>query len=128
MGMYTELHFNAQLKRDTPKQVIDTLAYMNWQVQDEPSILPKHELFGKSRWDFMLRCSSSYFALSPASSVDWDEDSRCYYLHVRCNLKNYNDEIESFLDWIMPYIDSGGECLGYYRYEEENDPTLIYKK
>ena len=28
MGMYTELHLNAELKRDVPDEVTDTLIYM----------------------------------------------------------------------------------------------------
>lgn len=127
MGMYTEFHFNTELVKDTPRQVLDTLAYMTGQSQLEPSSAPDHPLFTTGRWNSMLGSSSYYFALSPASSVDWDDIAKCHYLHVRCNFKNYGGEIEHFLDWIMPWVEAGTECLGYYRYEENDHPTLIYR-
>lgn len=127
MGMYTELHFNAGMIRDLPRQIVDTLSYMTDQVRGAPVELPRHPLFDTQRWDFMLRCDSAYFPATPASSLDYDEDARRYYLHVRCNLKNYDGEIGKFLDWVMPYVDADTECLGYHRHEENDHPTLIYK-
>jgi len=42
------------------------------------------------------------------------------------NLKNYDNEIFKLLEWLAPYIDTNG-FLGFKRYEEDYDPTLIYK-
>ena len=50
-----------------------------------------------------------------------------YFLNVRCNLKNYHEEIEKFMNWLCPYIETEG-FLGYMRYEECDNPTLIYKE
>lgn len=127
MGMYTELHFNAELVRKPPQQVLDVLGYMTGAVETKPPTLPDHALFGTERWEGMLLCSSYYFPLSTASSIDWDDIANSHYLRVRCNLKNYGGEIEKFLDWVMPYVNAGDECLGYYRHEEDPHPTLIYK-
>lgn len=41
-------------------------------------------------------------------------------------LKNYDSEIEEFLDWLEPYIGTEG-FIGYMRYEEWEDPTLHMK-
>ena len=58
-----------------------------------------------------------------------DDISNAYYLCVRANLKNYGEEIRKFLDWITPYLEKyEGEFLGFYRYEESEQPTLIYHK
>ena len=46
-------------------------------------------------------------------------------LNVRCDLKNYEDEIELFLKWIYNYATTRG-FVGYMRYEEDYNPTLIY--
>jgi hypothetical protein len=40
-------------------------------------------------------------------------------------LKNYALEIENFLDFISPYVETDG-FIGYYRYEESENPALIY--
>ena len=47
------------------------------------------------------------------------------------NLKNYGGEINKFLLWIAPYLHTGAdykEFLGFTRYEEDDDPTLIYNE
>lgn len=46
-------------------------------------------------------------------------------VNIRANLKNYDNEIDKFLHWLAPYIDTEG-FIGYTRYEEYDDPTLIY--
>lgn len=127
MGMYTEFVFAAKLKRDVPKQVIDTL---RWMVDSDepPKELPDHPLFSYGmRTEYMLRCDSYYFNGKSGVSFEFDDISNAYYLTVRTNLKNYGDEIEEFIDWINPYLDTyGGDFLGYYLYEELSIPNLIY--
>lgn len=42
---------------------------------------------------------------------------------------HYNSEIQLFIDWISPYLNKNkGYSLGFYRYEETENPTLIYMK
>lgn len=129
MGMYTELHFNAELKDDVPEDVMDTLRFMVGLESEPPLNTPDHPLFSTYRWDFMLECDSYYFPASTRSELVYAEPNDDYYLCIRCNLKNYDKEIQKFIDWITPYVDSAeGECLGYYRYEECDQPTIIYYK
>lgn len=128
MGMYTEIHFNSELKKDTPKEVVEVLKYM---VEDceKPLELPDHELFKSERWEILFKCDSYYFDADTHSTLRFDEISGSYYLCVRSNLKNYDSEIEKFIDWIDPYLDKfDGDFLGFYRYEETEEPTLIKKK
>ena len=124
MGMYTELHFNAELKKDTPEEVIETLRKMvNGAAIENP---PDHELFQTSRWSFMLCCDSYYFSSDTHSTLRFDEISKSWFLCIRSNLKNYGGEIEKFIDWIHPYLDElEGEHLGHMRYEEDMLPSLI---
>lgn len=129
MGMYTEFHFNAELKRDLPDEVVQALTYM---VKNEGEAyafqLPDHPLFDCSRWHYMLQCDSYYFDMIPNSQFEHDNiGSGSYYLSIRSNFKNYEDEIEKFIDWIKPYLNKlPGDFLGFHRYEETEDPTLIY--
>lgn len=127
MGMYTELHFNSELKKDVPINVIDILRHMIGEYDDAPSNTPEHELFDTNRWNYMLQGTSYYFDADTNSTLRWDRISGSYYLCIRCNLKNYDNEIEKFVDWIKPYLEkSHGEFLGFSRYEEVEKPTLIY--
>ena len=124
MGMYTELVLGVKIK--PVKEVAQKLNYMlHENVED---IHFDHPLFSdKTRWDDMLLCDSYYFDGQTDSKLVYDTFIQSYYLNVRCNLKNYYNEIKLFLDWLCPYIETDG-FLGYTRYEEHDDPTLIYKE
>lgn len=125
MRMYTELVLGIEIE-DNDK-IIQTLRYMLGETEYQP--VDDHELFKTDRWDYMLKCDSYYFDGQTDSKLYMDdlyEDNPKFYLNVRCNLKNYNNEINKFLDWLNPYIKTFG-FLGYLRYEENEDPTLIYK-
>jgi len=127
MGMYTEIHFNSELKPKLNENVVDILQYM-LDHKNEPA-LPDHEFFRCDRWRSLFTCDSYYFDADTNSTLRFDEISNAYYLCVRANLKNYSHEIEKFIDWIMPYLaKQEGEFLGFYRYEESEQPTLIYAR
>ncbi len=117
MGMYTKLIlFGVDLKPDTPPLVLSTLEKMVQGLPtplEEPMELPEHGLFLTWRWRFML-CSHS--------TLSTLEDR---HLTVQCYIKNYESEIELFLDWIAPYVWEWG-FAGYTQYEESNDPLLVY--
>jgi hypothetical protein len=40
MGMYTELIFGADLKKETPKSVIEALKYMIGDIEEKPATFP----------------------------------------------------------------------------------------
>lgn len=130
MGMYTELVCAFELKDDTPENVIKVLGAMcngDTDLLDENDI-PNHELFETQRWRFMLRSDSYYFDGDTNSTLRKD-DIAGWIATIRCNLKNYKNEIEKFIDWIEKYILYAGEgeyFIGYSRYEEDKQPKLIY--
>ena len=126
MGMYTELDFNSELKKDVPEEVLNVLRVMLGEL-DLNIPLPTHPLFLCSRWTFMLTCNSYYFDSNTSSTLRWDDISDAYFIHIRSNLKNYEYEIEKFVDWITPYLNRfDGDFLGFTRYEETEIPTLIF--
>jgi hypothetical protein len=126
MGMYTELHLNAEMRQDTPEQVLEVLRYMLGEMDTEPS-LPSHEFFQTSRWRVLFKADSYYFSADTHCTLRWDKIARTHYLCIRSNLKNYDSEIEKFVAWITPYLaNDAGEFLGFHRYEEDQQPTLIF--
>ena len=127
MGMYTELHYNVELRKDVPAQVIAALEYMLDHCKPEARC--DHPLFKTDRWSVMLSMDSCYFAAETHSTLRFDDISDQYYLCVRSNLKNYDSEIEKFIDWMDPYVDAfDGDFLGFHRYEESEDPVIIRKR
>ena len=131
MGMYTELVLGIQLRKlqDHERYVLEILEYMCGKTKgldvSKDKLEKEHPLFQTERWHIMLCCDSYYFDGQTNSFVTYDEDST--YLTVRCNLKNYDHEIQHFLDWIARYSDyKYSEFVGYMRYETCDFPTLIY--
>lgn len=131
MGMYTELYLTVGFKENTPNNVINILKYMcDPKEYVEPDFLPHdEEFFTKTHWAKFFRNSSHNFA--PASTVNlWYNDiAKGWFLTLRCDLKNYDNQIGSFLKWIMPYVYVYGGShshIGHIRYEEDREPTLLY--
>lgn len=128
MGMYTELHYNARLRQDTPEKVLQTLRHMLDDDAPPPDPLPYHPLFATRRWEWMLRCDSYYFAAQTASTLRYDDIAQTHFLCIRCNLKNYDSEISHFVNWINPWVNANdGDFLGFSRYEESENPCIIRK-
>lgn len=132
MGMYTELNVSMNLKLD--RNTMEVLKVMLGEREMGADIrLPDTPLFSRhsQRWNFMLTCDSFCFDHTAGSSLVnklarlEGKDNMERILNVRCDLKNYEDEIELFLKWIYNYAETRG-FVGYMRYEENNDPTLIY--
>lgn len=121
--MYTEFFFRAELKKDTPQEVIDFLE--NQFDGDGEMTPPHHRFFECVRWESLLRGSSAYFPTMPVGGFAnvfgrWE-------LGIHVSLKNYGQEIDYFLDWIRPYLDVyKGDFLGYSLYEESDQPILYH--
>lgn len=128
MGMYTELIFGASLLEDTPKEVIETLEYM--LDNDKPK--PESFLFSEGRHSWMFQSGSYYFGVNKAVNKMWFDDiSKTHHISIRCNFKNYENEIETFLEWIKPYIESGSgakEIYAFVIYEEAELPIIYSLK
>lgn len=126
MGMYTELFIQCRLRKDDmiPDYVVPILQFMMGDGEVEPP-LPGHRFFRTDRWCHMLRSNSYYLTPISVSKLQADHSGQ-YTFIARCDLKNYDREIEEFIDWLTPYIDaSDGEVIGHRRYEEETLPTLL---
>ena len=123
MGMLTELLIKAELKipDKSVKDVIDFL----FNKGDTPAELPAHPFFYCERWRSIGRSSSYYHHPEVINSFITNHG----YLFSRSDLKNYDNEIEKFIDWIMPYVnEETGKCIGWTWYEDNLSPTMIYKK
>lgn len=123
MGMYTELVVCTNIK-NVP-EVVEVLKYMVGQT-DRPATLPNHPLFSTSRWEILFTCNSYYFVPCSIAKFEYNEIGRYWCLITRADLKNYDGEIEKFIDWIRPYIENEDKMFAYSRYEETREPTIYY--
>jgi hypothetical protein len=123
VGMYTELVLGVALLDNISDSRLSVIRGM---VAGADEITPDrdHELFRTERWRWMLTSSSHYFVPEASSKLVTNDYCTSKHLSVRCDLKNYNGEIAAFLDWLAPSAYEG--FAGYFRYEEDADPCLVY--
>ena len=130
MGTYTEIYVKAVLKKDVDDNVVNIIKYMLGidDVELEDLTIPSHSLFETDRWDSMLRSGSYYHVPYTVKLFEYNDISENYYLVVRSDFKNYQDEIEKFFDWIKQYLqqDYYKTFIGYSLYEEYYEPKLYY--
>ena len=121
MGMYTRLTFWAEIP-DAHADEVKSLVSMRPE-----SRRPDHPFFKTPRYGVLFSCSSYYFNTG-RSRLERDDIIKGYWLNIDSSLKNYDDEIELFLDWIHPLVKPGNfqHVGGFTQYEEDERPTLIY--
>jgi hypothetical protein len=118
MGMYTEVYVNVDLKEETPKQVIDALQEICNGITPVGFPARSGSLF--------LNCSY-YTPRTSVGHLAYDEIGKQWSLLGKGDLKNYENEIEYFFNFLMPWVDGfPGDFVGYWRYEEDQAPTLIF--
>lgn len=126
MGNRTELIFGASLKKETPNHVIDTLKYLMYEVDEKPSEFP----FTKGNYRMVLRSSSYSFGVNETVGEMWLSSTwKQWHISTRSNMKNYQKEIETFLEWIKPYIAMGSGDRQMYAIvieESAETPTIFY--
>jgi len=124
MGMYTEIYINVDLKEDIPKEVLAVLEAMCNHDTEAYALLGLPH-----RWGYLFGNGSYYTPSTSVSNLTYDDITKQYSLLGKGDIKNYENEIEAFFKWLMPYIDAyEGEFIGYSRYEEDDIPTLYFKK
>lgn len=119
MGMYTEIFISADLKSNTPESVIDALRGMcDWEHESET--LNKMG----SRTKYLFNSGSYYTPNTQCRSLTFDSIANQYSIIGKGDIKNYDSEIEKFFEFIKPYCEDG--FIGFYRYEEDREPTLVF--
>ena len=122
MGMYTGLKADLWLDPNMPKDVFEVLGWMvEGAHEDRPSVSELgHSLFDKRRWPMLFKCQSAYFDHHSPPSLQGYE--RAFRLQVNSSLKNYEGEIQAFINWIYPHVINGAVA---YRYEEAEQWTKV---
>lgn len=153
MGMYTEFIFGCTLSKNTPKICIDALDYsingkdkkpkfenpIDWSERsyndhfiDRTESIEDIEEFCEE-YDFgrlFHSCSYYFGAANPVGKFYYDPIDYTYKISTRADLKNYERQIEKFLEYIEPYVKYGSgpySIFAYVHYEENKFP-IIYSK
>ncbi len=132
MGYYTRFSFKARLKEDAPIELLNKIINENWLPNDvgpifcvgEQGNLDIDHPFGKtSRW-------MSLFCGTNGEDIKTTFDVSTRKLNIESEFKDYDSEIEKFIDWITPFVQSRkkNQYVGYYQGESINSPINIYIK
>lgn len=142
MGMYTEIYVNIDLVEDLPDDVLYVLKGLVRVVDcnsnfdnkpfnhstvnyDDDKFKQLTSGFGR-RFPWLFCNGSYYLPNTTVAELSYNFISNRWSLLGKGDLKNYRSEIQQFFKWIAPY--STTEFLGYSRYEEEDEPTLHFRK
>lgn len=131
MGMYTEIVFRADLDPSRMTQADQTalglLFHDGIYRSVEREQLPIHSLFDTPRWRQLFTTYSFYHAGCAARALTVEPS--CTKVAGAGHLKNYDQEVELFLDWVAPFLISrhrGDGFLGWMRYEEDDHSTGLW--
>jgi hypothetical protein len=126
MGMYTQVFLAIELNSLANPDVLYTLHTM---VIDSMYIVNGNEkvVFESERSQIMFKCSSAYFVDVIVSKLKYCPYSKSWSLLVHSHFKNYDSDIEKFIEFIKPYCRRNG-LIGYSIYEEDEQPTLYFKE
>lgn len=117
MGNYTELKVDIVLKSDTPEDarlLLDALIAGETDATIK-EIKPTHVFWHTYRFDFLGR-----------SNCEGDPEDFASYefpnLKIRCSVKNYDQILQKFLQWVLPYVEA---ITGTYHYEEYSHASEV---
>lgn len=123
MGTYTEIFFKGEIP-DEQVNIITSL-YLGQEFSR-----PDHPFFLTARASLLFSGGSAYFPGTNPLHVEpiyVDSFTQAKHVSFRANLKNYNNEIEKFFDWIEPHLREPG-FYGYLQHEEALTPKLYIKE
>lgn len=128
MGMYTELIFGATLKENTPTyitQALDSVINNNTDAKLSSEVEQFIDEYSLSK---LIWCTSYYFGShNNKPSCVFDKIANSWCISFRANCKNYQGEIEKFIEFIKPYVEYGSgptNIFAIVQYEEDDYPTL----
>jgi hypothetical protein len=131
MGMYTEFYFRANVKDGDVADWLDR--QINGGEWFDGGGYDGHEFFTLPRWDSVLRGGGAVYQESRVAIFrrkhPFGGEPYRNQLVLASSLKNYGDEINSFVEWISPHLDMHvGDFLGYSLYEDSCDDEKLYRE
>ena len=110
MGTYTELHLNLKLRKGIPveikhlfeKVVNDRDLRVNGLFTSQDVFVPDigHSFFKCDRWYMLFLGNNFYEEIGISKFI---EDIYYYRLIINSEFKNYDNEINEFINFITPY-------------------------
>ena len=101
MGYYTTLKCKFKLKKDTPDSVLNLLKKVLIDIDlDCENLLVKHEFFQCEKWKNLFLSTNG----SDIQGGRLYKENDYWTVDLHTEFKDYENEIDKFIDWINPYI------------------------
>ena len=133
--MYTEFIFESELSKDTPKALIDAFTPVSRKdtgIEITSNKLEISKFIEKFDLNMLVNCCSAYFpAQQSFFNMYYNKYSDTYGIFIRSDLKNYEQQINEFLEFIKPYVVMGcgsNDIYAYVLYELDERPTIYSLK
>ena len=129
MGMYTEMILGCSFKETLPKVCVDALLYVIRNLEPTENKEEVEKFIKEYDLEYLMFGSSYYFGVCRSNQKFWyDQIRKEWVISVRSNIKNYDGQIQKFLEYLKPYVDSGSgyqlDVYAYVQYEEARFPTI----
>ena len=134
MGHYTGFQIEVLLRKDIPPPALAALIDSTGMLGENLGKglkfdKPDHMFFRLcKRQSALFWCSSAYLPQPEYNTgLQFYAENDFWMLKVGSSLKNYDNEIEYFLDWVAPYVAPSeyGKVVGKYQYEDADVGTPI---
>lgn len=127
MGTYSTMILNINLIKDTPDEFIGIINFLCSGFEDkfikpfelELELFKDHQFFKCSRWRDVGSVIEYHYrfgkwGLSGKSSKLVKNEDGSYNFKSISVIKNYNEELENFLDFIYPYTNYDKNVYGWF--------------
>jgi len=135
MGHYTELQFKIKLRKDAPDNVVSILKRVLierdlghdkvlFDTKDVFKPELDHDFFKCERW-YMLFLSTNWGDIQGGKMY---QEKEYWVVDLHTEFKNYDSEIDKFIDWITPFIvgRKKKQYVGWWKSESMDSRINIY--
>jgi hypothetical protein len=135
MGHYTELQCKIKLRKDTPDNVVSILKRVLIErdlghdkvIFDTKDVFKPeldHDFFKCERW-YMLFLSTNWGDIQGGKMY---QEKEYWVVDLHTEFKNYDSEIDKFIDWITPFIvgRKKKQYVGWWQSESMDSRINIY--
>lgn len=132
MGTYTRFKCRIKLAYSVPDEVVNFLTQIIdftkkeiYHDDDVITTLFAHELFRCMRWENL------FYAHPDGSDPVFKKIGNTWILELDAEFKNYDSEIEKFIDWITPFVKIGRKnkiYLGWSKNENSDNQRYYHVK
>ena len=137
MGHYTKLNVKIKLKKDTPENVINLIKRIvidkDLGLSINTTFFHSNDIF-KPEFDHEFFKCERWYQLFIMNNFDSSKQSKFYFknnrwiLELNSEFKNYDSEIDHFIDWIKPYVSGRKkkQYIGWYLPEWTKERIYIH--